>query len=403
MIKQMDFFEELESKGISISDEQRKAIEHKLNDVMNYEPKIGIFGKTGVGKSSLCNALFGKDICLISDVEACTRNPQEVILGLGQKGLKLMDVPGVGESSERDKEYSQLYARLMPELDLVLWLIKADDRALTSDEVFYKSIVKPHVDEGKPFFFVLNQVDKIEPFREWDEEKGEPGAKQFQNIHRKIEDVATFFGITASKVIPVSANEKYNLTKLVDEIIFALPKEKKLTVFREVEEKHQSQVAGDHVKRSVAEVIGDTVVSVVETAGRVAEKVIDIIGKIPLPRLPWGLGKSGGGCYITTATMNYLNKPDDCYELNTFREFRDTWLAEQTDGKELINRYYEIAPKIVNLIDDSPDRETVYNQIWTDYLSKCLYLIETNQYSECKDLYIDMVHYLEKEVVCVGA
>ncbi|WP_449619511.1 GTPase family protein [Robertmurraya sp. Marseille-Q9965] len=409
MLKQVDFFEELESKGISISDEQRKAIEHKLNAVMNYEPKIGVFGKTGVGKSSLCNSLFGKDVCPISDVEACTRNPQEVIVGLGQKGLKLLDVPGVGESSERDKEYSQLYAKLMPELDLVLWVIKADDRALTSDEVFYKSVVKPHVDEGKPFFFVLNQVDKIEPFREWDEDRSEPGAKQFQNIHRKIEDVGRFFGITASKIIPVSANENYNLTKLIDEIIFALPKEQKLTVFREVEEEHQSEIAQNHVKKSVAEVIGDTIVSVVETAGRVVEKVVDkaveILERLPLPRLPWGGRKSGGGggCYITTATMNFLNKPDNCYELNTFREFRDNWLAKQPDGNELISQYYKIAPKIVDLIDNSPDKERVYNQIWTDYLSKCLVLIEKNHYIECRDLYMEMVHHLEEEVVFVGA
>ncbi|QVY61277.1 GTPase family protein [Cytobacillus gottheilii] len=408
MLKQVDFFEELESKGISISHEQRKAIENKLNEIMDYEPKIGIFGKTGVGKSSLCNSLFGKDICPISDVEACTRNPQEVIVGLGQKGLKLLDVPGVGESSERDKEYSQLYAKLMPELDLVLWVIKADDRALTSDEVFYKSVVKPHVDEGKPFFFVLNQVDKIEPFREWDEDKSEPGPKQFQNIHRKIEDVATFFGITASRVIPVSANEKYNLTKLVDEIVFALPKEKKLTVFREVEEEHQSQVAQGHVKRSVAEVIGDTIVSVVETAGRVVEKVvdraIDFIEKLPIPRLPWGRGKSSsGGCYITTATMQFLNKPDDCYELNTLRKYRDNWLANQSDGIELINKYYEIAPKLVDIIDSSSNKDEIYNQIWVNYISKCLKFIENKQYSACKELYIEMVHHLESEVTSVVA
>ncbi|MEK4339143.1 GTPase family protein [Brevibacillus sp. FSL L8-0710] len=407
MIGQVDFFEELEKSGVTINDEQRKMIQNRINSVMNYEPKIGVFGKTGVGKSSLCNALFGKDVCPISDVEACTRNPQEVFLGMGQKGLKLLDVPGVGESSDRDKEYAELYSKLLPELDLVLWIVKADDRALTSDEVFYKNIVRSHVEEGKPFFFVLNQVDKIEPFREWNEEKREPGPKQFQNIHRKIDDLARFFSITASKIIPVSANEKYNLTKLVDEIVFALPREKKITVFREVDKEHQSQIAQAEVKRSVAEVIGDTIVSVVETAGRVVEKVIDkaveILERIPFLRLPWSGGgrRGGGGCYITTATCGYLNKADDCYELNTFRSFRDNWLVNQPDGKQLIDQYYAIAPIIVEGINRNPDREKIYSRIWEEYLSNCLSLIESKEYSQCKKMYIEMVNHLEKEAVCL--
>lgn len=405
MKEQNDFFRQLEKEGIIVNEEQRKLINSKISSVLNYEPKVGIFGKTGVGKSSLCNALFGKDICPISDVQACTRNPQEIILGMGQKGLKLFDVPGVGESSERDREYAELYAKLLPELDLVLWLLKADDRAFSSDETFYKNIVKPHLDEGKAFLFVLNQADKIEPFREWNEEKREPGSKQFQNIHRKIDDVAAYFGVSASRIIPVSANEKYNLTKLVDEIVFALPREKKITLFKEVSEEHKSQIAHDEVKKSFLEVVGDTVVSVVETTGRVLETGIEVVGKIldkfPKPRFPLssGGGRSGGGCFITTATCEFLNKPDDCYELNKFREFRDNWLAVQPNGKSLIKEYYEIAPAIVDNINKSGKREELYTKVWEEYLSKCLELIENNKYDECKELYISMVNNLKK-VVC---
>lgn len=274
--KRMDFFNELEKRGIKVSGQQREQINRQLSQILEYEPRIGVFGKTGVGKSSLCNALFGEDVCPISDIEACTRNTAEVIISLGNKGIKLIDVPGVGESSDRDEEYGRLYASLLPELDLVLWVIKADDRAMASDEKFYKNIVKPHITQGKPFFFVVNQVDKIEPFREWDVERKEPGPVQFKNIDRKVKDLAGIFDVAESKVIPVSANENYNLVNLVDEIIRALPKEKKITVFRAVDESLQSEKTKGDVKHSWLDVVLDTVNDVV---GGIIDKGIDIISK----------------------------------------------------------------------------------------------------------------------------
>ena len=122
-----EFFEKLAREGVKVTPEQKAQISERLAKIINYEPRVGVFGKTGVGKSSLCNALFGTDICPISDVEACTRDTQEVILNMDGNGIKLIDVPGVGESSDRDEEYGKLYSKLLPELDLVLWLIKSDD------------------------------------------------------------------------------------------------------------------------------------------------------------------------------------------------------------------------------------------------------------------------------------
>ena len=37
-------------------------------------------------------------------------------------------------------------------------------------------------------------------------------------------------------------------------------------------------------------------------------------------------GDTSGGCYLTSACMYSKGLPDDCYELETLRNFRDTWL-----------------------------------------------------------------------------
>ena len=280
-----DFFDSLTQTGLLITDEHRQRITEKITQVLSYEPKIGFFGKTGVGKSSLCNALFGQDIAAISDIEACTRNPQEILLKIGQgnsKGIKLIDVPGVGESQERDKEYAQLYAKLLPELDVVLWLLKGDDRAFTSDEVFYKNVVKPHIEQGKVFFIVINQVDKIEPFREWDEKNHRPGPNQLQNIEAKLSVVSRFFSTPVSKIIAVSAEEKYNLVRLIDEIVFALPKEKKVTFASNVKKENVSGTTKIKAEKGFWDTAWDIVTEVVPA----------VIESIPIVGSLYKLGKN---------------------------------------------------------------------------------------------------------------
>lgn len=276
-----NLFDSFEEKGFRISDEQKAAMIERFDNIRDYEPRIGIFGKTGVGKSSLCNALFGEKICEISDVEACTRSPQNVMMQLSGKGknMTLIDVPGVGESRDRDIEYGKLYAKLLPELDIVLWLLKGDDRAFSSDEQFFKSMVKPHLEQGKPVFFILNQVDMIMPHREWNDDEHEPGPNQLVNIEKKRRMVADFFGIPISKVIAVSAYENYNLVNLVDEIIFALPLAKKITVLTSVPEEYLSEEAQEDIEDAYEETFGEKLEDLWEDFlySPIGDKLVDTI------------------------------------------------------------------------------------------------------------------------------
>lgn len=257
------FIERVKADGLAATPAQMRKLRTKLSQMTTFQPKVGVLGKTGTGKSSLCNALFGQRTAKVSNVKACTRSPQEVLVTLTPDGagMTLVDVPGVGESEARDAEYQELYESLLPELDVVLWILKGDDRAFSVDERFYKEVVLPTISEyGIPIVFVVNQVDKIAPFREWDEELHVPGKKQAANIQAKLADVRRVFktGRKLPTVVAVSADERYGLIDLVNVIVERLPDEKKYGFAREVREEHVSNKAVASVKRGFWNAVKET-------------------------------------------------------------------------------------------------------------------------------------------------
>jgi len=114
-------------------------------------------------------------------------------------------------------------------------------------------------------------------------------------------------------------------------------------------------------------------------------------------------GSSGGGdggdsgCFITTATLISIGKSDDCEELNTFRNYRDQWLAKREDGMDLIKEYYRIAPKIVQVINKLPACKSIYFRLWKNEIEPCLGLIRNQQFEKAKLLYCNVVMRLKQE------
>ena len=103
-----------------------------------------------------------------------------------------------------------------------------------------------------------------------------------------------------------------------------------------------------------------------------------------------------GGCYLTTACVEYYGLPDDCMELTTLRHFRDSYMAETAEGRLDIAEYYKTAPKIVEIINNESDKDSIYKKLYTETILPCVELINDEKFSEAHEMYKGMVKELQE-------
>lgn len=236
---------------------------NRLNHLINYSPTIGLMGKTGAGKSSLINALFQSQLSPVSDVSGCTRQTQRFSMSMNNHVLTFVDLPGVGESLERDKVYHQLYRNLLPELDLIIWVLKADDRAWSSDEQCYRFLTEQCGYQPSRFLFVLNQADKIEPYRQWNELSHQPSPEQAANLELKQQAVITAFK-PHHPVMTVSAAEGFQLTEFTEQLIRALPAKASSGVARQLNSTYRTQSLENAARNDFGQCVSDIVDTLID-------------------------------------------------------------------------------------------------------------------------------------------
>ncbi|AKE59420.1 GTPase [Citrobacter amalonaticus Y19] len=240
----------------------QQLLEH-LHQTIHYKPVIGIMGKSGTGKSSLCNALFQSPLCATHPLTGCTRDAQRLTLEIGERQMTLVDLPGVGETPEYDREYRMLYQSLLPELDLIIWVLRADERAYAADISMHRFLLGEGADPSR-FLFVLSQADRISPAHEWDAQHLSPSRQQQLSLAATSARVAGLFP-SSFPVLPVAAPAGWNLPAFVSLMIHALPAHATSAVFSHCRQENCSEQDQQQAREDFGETMGDSFDRIIDT------------------------------------------------------------------------------------------------------------------------------------------
>ena len=129
-------------------------LDRQLARLEQRRPRVAVFGRVGVGKSSLLNALLGEASFATDVAHGCTRHQQarpwqRAVPGLA--GVELVDTPGIDEIAAAAR--ARLAARVALGSDLVLLVLDAD---LGRVEI---EALETLLASGKPLLLVLNRSD----------------------------------------------------------------------------------------------------------------------------------------------------------------------------------------------------------------------------------------------------
>lgn len=181
----------------------------------NRPPRIFMIGRTGVGKSSLINALCGSYVASVSDTRSCTEGAEIYQCMDGDRVLmEICDTRGIAESESLNSKISaeDMLINQINEFspDVAIFMLNCTHRDdVDTDVNFLKKLAKSYAEVNSmrlPIVVVVNKCDEMAPTR-FKNPKDYP-----QNKISKINEVVQYYkgiivrnGLKIDNIIAVSS------------------------------------------------------------------------------------------------------------------------------------------------------------------------------------------------------
>lgn len=240
---------------------------------------IAIVGRPNVGKSTLLNNLIQQKISITSRKAQTTRYRINGILTDKQTQFIFVDTPGfqMRYKNRMNTAMNRIVSQSMLDVDVVLFVIEA----LRFDE--QDRLVLSLLPKTVPVILVINKIDKL---------------ADKNQLLPFLKDMGKRFNYAA--MIPVSAENQTQLTKLIDEIRPHLPENLPLFAADEITDKNTRFIAAELIREKLFRLIGDEIpysTSVVVDQFTETEKLYKIYATILVDKSGQKaivIGKSGG-------------------------------------------------------------------------------------------------------------
>jgi len=142
-------------------------------------------------------------------------------------------MPGLGEDEETDKKHVNTYNRILPQCDVILWIMVANGagRAMTFDQQMLRGVVSKIGNNILDRLVIgVNQADLIEPMN-WIENANVPSEKQKEHLNLRIEDIKDKLSrvvedLSRDRILYYSAKKRYRLVQLFEAMMNACPEER---------------------------------------------------------------------------------------------------------------------------------------------------------------------------------